>query len=72
MYLRAIVLADRSGAELAPLDQVACPALLEVAGKTVIEYTLEDLVESGFTEAVVVTSSVEAMREHLRNGERQR
>ncbi len=70
MEYRAIILADRSGAELAPLDQIACPALLEVAGKTVIEYTLEDLSEAGFREAIVVTSSLEAMRARLGDGER--
>ena len=70
MEHRAIILADRSGAELAPLDRIACPALLEVAGKAVIEYTLEDLVEAGLRDAVVVTSSIEAMRRQLGNGER--
>lgn len=70
MEYRAIILADRSGAELAPLDKIACPALLEVAGKSVIEHTIEDLVEAGFREAVLVTSSIEAMRRQLGNGER--
>lgn len=70
MQYRAIILADRSGVELTPLDEIACPALLEVAGKTVIEYTLEDLVEAGFREAVVVTSSLEVMRRKLGDGER--
>lgn len=70
MDYRVIILADRGGAELAPLDRQACPALLEVAGKAVIEYTIEDLVEAGIRAAVVVTHSLDAMRRRLRDGAR--
>ena len=55
--MKAIVLADRLGAELAPLDNWYCPALLPVAGKPVLEYSLEELSETGIRQAVVVVSS---------------
>ena len=70
MDYRVIILADRSGTELSPLDQVACPALLEVGGRSVIEYTLEDLSEVGARQVVIVSANVDGLRERLGDGGR--
>lgn len=70
MKFRTMILADRAGVELAPLDRTSCPALLEIGGRTVIEYTLEDLAESGVREAVLVSADVAALRERLGDGGR--
>jgi hypothetical protein len=70
MDYRVIILADRSGAELTPLDRDTCPALMEVGGRAVIEYTLEDLAEYGLRKATVISSGVERLREKLGDGSR--
>ena len=70
MNFRTMILADRAGAELAPLNRMSCPALLEVGGRAVIEYTLEDLAESGVREAVLVSADVASLRERLGDGGR--
>ncbi|UCC14695.1 MAG: NDP-sugar synthase [Gammaproteobacteria bacterium] len=70
MNHRVIILADRSGAELTPLDRETCPALIEVGGRTVIEYTLEDLAECGLRRATVISNRVEKLREQLGDGSR--
>lgn len=49
----AVILADRIGDELAPLDEIDCPALLPIAGKAVVEHCLEDLWEAGVREATI-------------------
>lgn len=49
----AVILADRLGDELAPLDEFDCPALLPIAGKAVVEHCLEDLLEAGVREATI-------------------
>jgi len=51
--VEAIILADRLGDELAPLDEFDCPALLPIAGKSVVEHCLEDLWEAGIRDATV-------------------
>ena len=70
MDIKVIVLADRLGTELQPLDQVNCPALLEVAGRSVIEYTLEDLAQAGFKQALIVSAHTELLEKKLRKGAR--
>lgn len=70
MDITVIVLADRLGKELQPLDEVACPALLDSAGRTVIEYTLEDLARSGFRQALVVSAHTDLFERKLRRGGR--
>lgn len=70
MDIKVIVLADRLGKELEPLDQTSCPALLEVAGRSVIEYTLEDLAEAGFKRVLVVSAQTELFEKRLRQGAR--
>jgi NDP-sugar pyrophosphorylase family protein len=49
----AVILADRLGDDLAPLDEFDCPALLPIAGKAVVEHCLEDLWEAGIREATI-------------------
>ena len=51
--MEALILADRLGEELAPLDGYDCPGLLPVAGKAVLEHCLEDLWEAGVRAATV-------------------
>lgn len=51
--MEALILADRLGEDLAPLDGYDCPALLPVAGKAVLEHCLEDLWEAGVRAATV-------------------
>jgi mannose-1-phosphate guanylyltransferase/phosphomannomutase len=53
--MRAIILADRLGHELFPLNNKTCPALLPVAGKSVLEHNLVMLANAGIKRAVVVT-----------------
>jgi mannose-1-phosphate guanylyltransferase/phosphomannomutase len=52
--MHAIILADRSGHELFPLTSRTCPALLPVAGKSVLEHNLDMLANAGVKRAVVV------------------
>ena len=55
--MRALIFADRIGAELAPLtDKLAVP-LLPVAGKELLVYTIEDLVDAGVRDLVVVAAA---------------
>lgn len=66
-----ILLADRKGQELLPLTDNTCPALLTVAGKMVIEHTLEALVEANLRQAHIILSTyAEQVKEVLGNGER--
>ena len=51
-----IVLADRKGLELLPLTDSTCVPLLPLAGKPVLEHTLEALIEEGFRVAHIVLS----------------
>lgn len=70
MDIKVIVLADRLGKELQPLDQIACPALLDAAGRAVIEYTLEDLARSEIKQALVVSAHTDLFEKKLRRGGR--
>jgi NDP-sugar pyrophosphorylase family protein len=55
--MRALVFADRLGAELAPLTDTRSVPLLPVAGKEILVYTIEDLVRAGVRDLVVVASA---------------
>lgn len=55
--MEAIVCANRSGWELSPLDRHYCPALLPIANRAVIEYTLDDLAEAGVSRVRMVVSN---------------
>ena len=46
--MQAIIFADRRGAELSPLCDAQCPALLPVANRPLLHYTIEDLAEAGY------------------------
>jgi NDP-sugar pyrophosphorylase family protein len=66
-----ILLADRKGQELLPLTDTTCVSLLTVAGKMVIEHTLEALVEANLRHAHIILSAyAEQVKEALGNGER--
>lgn len=52
--MQAIVFANRHGAELHPLTTDTPAALLPIAGKPIIEYSLEDLAETPIKEIVVI------------------
>lgn len=54
--MQAVVFADRHGAELAPLCETHCPALLSVANRPLLHYTLDDLAAAGVDEILLVVS----------------
>lgn len=67
----AIILADRKGQELLPLTDSTCVPLLPLAGKTVLEHTLEALVQAGLRQAhIVVSPHAEAVKAAFGSGER--
>jgi mannose-1-phosphate guanylyltransferase/phosphomannomutase len=69
--MKTFIFADRADAGLAPLTRHTCPALLPVAGKTVIEYTIDDLARAGIREAVIVASAhADRVQAYLGGGER--
>ncbi len=55
--MKALVLADRLGKELLPLTKKACVALLPIAGKPVLEYAIESLINSGISDITFVISA---------------
>ena len=55
--MRALVFADRLGAELEPLTEKLSVPLLPVAGKEVLIYVIEELVAAGIRDLVVVASA---------------
>ena len=63
--MKAVIIADRSHPELAPLTEKTCAGLLPVAGKPLIEHTLESLVEIGVQQAYVVTSEFGSLPEGI-------
>ena len=54
---KAIVLADRLGSELAPLDDQTCVAMLPVAGKPLVQHAVEQLAGAGVSEVFIVLSA---------------
>ena len=54
--MRALIFADRIGVELQPLTEKKAVALLPIAGKELLIYTIEDLVGAGIRELVMVSS----------------
>ncbi|RKZ54109.1 MAG: hypothetical protein DRR16_00950 [Candidatus Parabeggiatoa sp. nov. 3] len=69
--MKAILFADRKGSELQPLTQRTCVALLPIATKPLIEYTLEALWMAGIREVFVVISPfADYIERYLGNGER--
>jgi len=69
--MKTFIFVDRIDAGLEPLTRDTCSALLPVAGKAVIDYTIEDLARAGIREAVIITSAhATRVEEHLGKGER--
>lgn len=69
--MRTLILADRIGAELLPLTDHTCPALLPVVGKPVLEHTLDMLVEAGIKQATLVIGPfAEQVRSFAGDGQR--
>jgi len=67
--MQAIIFANRSATELAPLNRQYCAALLPVANKALIEYTLEDLSCAGITHAkIVIANKASEIEAHIRSG----
>ena len=66
-----ILFADRKGQELLPLTDETCVPLLPLAGKMVLEHTLEALVDADLRQAHIILSPyAEQVKEVLGNGER--
>ncbi|MDD5272634.1 MAG: NDP-sugar synthase [Methylovulum sp.] len=69
--MEAIILADRKGQELLPLTDNTCIPLLPLAGKTVLEHTLEALVQAGLRQAHIVLSPyADEVKTYFGSGER--
>ncbi len=69
--MKAILFADRLGTELQPLTQKTCVALLPIAAKPLIEYTLDCLLTTNIQQVIIVISAHADLVEHcLGNGER--
>ncbi len=66
-----IIFADRKGQELLPLTDQTCVPLLPLAGKLIIEHTLEDLADAGFRRAHIILSPfAEQVKQALGDGKR--
>jgi len=69
--MKAILLADRQSKELQPLTKRTCVALLPIAAKPLIHYTLDSLVETNIREILIILSAhSELVKADLGNGER--
>jgi NDP-sugar pyrophosphorylase family protein len=69
--LVAFVFADRVGDGLRPMTDSTCVALLPVAGKPLIQYTLEDLAMAGIRDTVIfVSEHADKIEEQLGDGTR--
>jgi hypothetical protein len=69
--MKALLLADRLGTGLSPFTERTAVALLPVAGKPLVFHAIEDLVQAGVKEAVVVVSAfAEEMERVLGDGSR--
>lgn len=67
--MQAVIFADRIGAELAPLCDNTTPALLHVANRPLLQYTIEDLAVAGVDEILLVISDdVDAVRRQFGDG----
>jgi NDP-sugar pyrophosphorylase family protein len=67
--MQAIIFADRLGSELAPLCDTTPVALLPLANRPLLEYTLDDLAAAGIEEAFVVSAHTRLLEAHFARGE---
>lgn len=69
--MEAIVFANRHGRELKPLHEHYCPALLPVANRALLEYTLDDLKEAGIRKVrLIVGPMADAIETLIGDGKR--
>jgi mannose-1-phosphate guanylyltransferase/phosphomannomutase len=69
--MKAILFADRDGTELQPLTDKSCVALLPIAAKPLIDYTLDALCDSQIHDVIVVISELaNEIERHLGDGKR--
>ncbi len=69
--MQAIIFADRTGEELAPINRQLPPALLPISGKRLIEHNLELCLQHGASEIIIVVAEQrELYRKILGDGER--
>lgn len=67
--MQAVVFADRNGAELAPLCDNTCPALLHLGNRPVLQHTIENLAVAGVDQVfLVVSDDVDKAREQFGDG----
>jgi NDP-sugar pyrophosphorylase family protein len=67
--MQAVIFADRRGLELAPLCDTGCPALLPVANKPLLQYTIEDVAAAGIDEILLVVSDdADRIEKHFATG----
>ena len=69
--MKTFIFVNRADTGLEPLTRNTCAALLPVAGKAVIEYTIEDLARAGIRQVVIVASAhADRVEAQLGRGER--
>ena len=69
--MKALLFADRPGRSLAPLTDNTCVALLPVAAKPLVVYSIEDLTIAGFHEVVIaVGPHADLVEQELGDGQR--
>lgn len=68
--MQAVILADRRGGELAPLNNITCPAMVSVVDRPVLQQTVEDLAVAGVDEMLIVVSDdADRIEEHFARGQ---
>lgn len=67
--MQAIIFADRHGRELDPLCETHLPTLMLLANRPLIEYTLDDLANTGIKEVFIVTNCARQLESDYGNGE---
>lgn len=70
MKHKVIIVADRDSLRVEDTVLGSVPALIEIAGRKVIEYTLEDLAGAGIDEAVIMSPDVSDLEGFLGKGGR--
>ncbi len=69
--MKAMILAAGRGERMRPLTDITPKPLLKAGGKTLIEYSIENLVTAGFTEIVINVAHLgRQIKDYCGNGER--